>query len=67
LSRALATFLERNKGKSVEVSLPDETFEVTGYSVNEVEKLLKAVSEAKQADVEQWKHLSQQGEPPDAP
>jgi len=67
LSRALATFLGRHKGKSVKVNLRGKTFEAKGYSVEEVEKLLEAVSEAKQADLEQWKHSTQQGRPPEAP
>jgi hypothetical protein len=66
LSRALATFLERHKGKSVKVNLRRETFETKGYSVAEVEKLLEAVSKAKQADLEQWKRSTQRGEPPEA-
>ena len=35
LSRALATFLGRHKGKSVKVNLRGKTFEAKGYSVEE--------------------------------
>ena len=67
LTRVLATFLERHKDKSVKISLGGKSFEAKGYSLDEVERLLKAVSEAKQADLEQWKRIAQPGltsEPP---
>jgi hypothetical protein len=61
LSGALVAFLQRHKDKTVKVSLLGETLEFKGYSLEEVERLLEAVLEAKRKDVEAWVRLSQQG------
>ena len=65
LVRALVTFLMRHRGKSVKVNLRGETFEATGFSVEEVRTLLRTVLAAKEEDAENWKRLAEQHDPPE--